>query len=89
MSLAFNFEYVNHFFINFQNQSQFQNPHDKQIPKLLLIFEFDEEFVEIFMVKSKAQFPKIQLIFNYGILIHPDGYSLNELFVGGGQIAGW
>ena len=51
LSLAFNFEYVSHFFINFQNQSQFQNPHDEQIPKLLLIFEFDE-------VKGKAPFPK-------------------------------
>ena len=42
------------------------------------------------MVKSKTQFPKIQLTFPrllyYCIL--PDIYFLNEVFIGGGQIAG-
>ena len=35
---------------------QFQNPHDKQISKQSLIFEFDEEFIEIFKIKDKCQF---------------------------------
>ena len=30
------------------------------IPKLSLIAEIDEELTEIFKVKGKAQFPKIQ-----------------------------
>ena len=60
MSLAFNLEYFGQFVINFKNQWQFQNPHDEQIPKLPLIFEFDEELTEIFKVKGKAQFPEQQ-----------------------------
>ena len=46
-----------------KDQGQFWNSHDKQIPKLTLIFEFDEEFTEIFMVKGKSQFPKIKRTF--------------------------
>ena len=34
-------------FINFNNQWQFWNPHDKQITNLSLIFEFAEELTEI------------------------------------------
>ena len=43
----------------FQNQWQFQNPLDEQIPKQQ-IFEFNEEITKIFKVKGKAQFPKKQ-----------------------------
>ena len=60
LSLAFNLEYLSQFFINFSNQWQFWNPHDKQILNLSLIFEFDEEMTEIFKVKGKAPFPKKQ-----------------------------
>ena len=60
LSLAFNLEYLSTFFINFQNQWQFQNPHYEQIPKLPLIFEIDEEMTKIFKVKGKAPFPKKQ-----------------------------
>ena len=43
----------------FQNQWQFQNPLDEQIPKQQ-IFEFNEEITKIFKVKGKAQFPEQQ-----------------------------
>ena len=41
-----------------KDQGQFWNSHDKQIPKLTLIFEFDEELTEIFKVEDKAWFLK-------------------------------
>ena len=47
LGLAFNLEYLSDFFINFNNQWQFLNPHDEQKKNLSLIFEFDEEISEI------------------------------------------
>ena len=47
LGLAFNLEYLSHFFINFNIQCQFLNPHDEQIKNLSLIFEFDGEILEI------------------------------------------
>ena len=47
LGLAFHLEYLSDFFINFNNQWQFLNPHDKQKKNLSLIFEFDEEISEI------------------------------------------
>ena len=64
LSLAFNLEYLSNFCINFQHQWQFQNPHDEQIPKLPLIFEFDEEISEIIgneKDEMKLIFEKYQL----------------------------
>ena len=46
-SIAFNLEYISKFFINFKNQWQFWNPHDKQMTNLSLIFEFHEELIEM------------------------------------------
>ena len=60
LSIAFNPKYLSQNFIKFKDQGQFWNPHDKQIPKLSLIFEFDEELTELFKVEGKAQFPKSQ-----------------------------
>ena len=67
MSLSFNFEYLSQFFINFQNQWQFQNPHDKQKKNLSLIFEFDEEILEIIgneKDEDEINFWKISTDFN-------------------------
>ena len=47
LSLDFNLEYLSHFSINFKNQRQFWNPHDKQSSNLFLVFEFAEELTEI------------------------------------------
>ena len=47
LGLAFNLEYLSNFFINFNIQWQFLNPHDEQIKNQSLIFEFDEEILEI------------------------------------------
>ena len=46
LGLAFNLEYLCQFFINFNNQCQFWNPHDEQITNLSLIFKFNEEITE-------------------------------------------
>ena len=46
LGLAFNLEYLCQFFINFNNQCQFWNPHDEQITNLSLIFKFNEEIME-------------------------------------------
>ena len=46
--------------ISSKNQWQFQNPYNKQTPKLSLIFEFDEAFTELFKVEDKAPFLKSQ-----------------------------
>ena len=47
LGLTFNLEYLCQFFINFNNQCQFWNPHDEQITNLSLIFKFDEEIMGI------------------------------------------
>ena len=47
LSLVFNLEYLSQLFINFNNQWQFWNPHDKQITKLSLIFKLDAEITKI------------------------------------------
>ena len=46
LGLAFNLEYLCQFFINFNNQCQFWNPHDEQITNLSLIFKINEEITE-------------------------------------------
>ena len=46
LGLAFNHEYLCQFFINFNNQCQFWNPHDEQITNLSLIFKINEEITE-------------------------------------------
>jgi len=43
LSLSFNLRYLSQVFINFNNQWQFWNPHDKQISIPSLIFEFAEK----------------------------------------------
>ena len=67
LGLAFNLEYLSDFFINFNNQWQFLNPHDEQKKNLSLIFEFDEEISEIIdneKDKDKINFWKISTDFN-------------------------
>ena len=62
--LAFNLEYLCQFFINFNNQCQFWNPHDEQNTNLSLIFKFDEEIMEIIgneKDETKLFFEKYQL----------------------------
>ena len=64
LGLAFNLEYLSHFFINFNIQCQFLNPHDEQIKNLSLILEFDEETKEIIgneKDETKLIFEKYQL----------------------------
>ena len=39
-------------FLKFKYQGKFWNPHDKQIPKLTWIFEFDEELTDIFKIED-------------------------------------
>ena len=67
LGLAFNLEYLSDFFINFNNQWQFLNPHDEQKKNLSLIFEFDEEISEIIdneKDEDKINFWKISTVFN-------------------------
>ena len=67
LSLAFNLGYLSQVFINFNNQWQFWNPHDKQISNLSLIFEFAEELTEIIdneKDEDKINFWKISTVFN-------------------------
>ena len=67
LSLDFNLEYLSHFFINFNNQWQFWNPHDEQISNLSLIFEFAEELTEIIdneKDEDEINFWKISTVFN-------------------------
>ena len=59
-TIAFNLEYLSHFFINFKDQGQFWNLLVMRILKLSLILEIDEESTKIFKVKGKAQFLKKQ-----------------------------
>ena len=64
LCLAFNLEYLSHFFINFNNWWQFWNPHDEHITNLSLIFEFHEEITEIIWNEkdeTKLIFEKYQL----------------------------
>ena len=46
LGLTLSLEYLCQFFINFNNQCQFWNPHDEQITNLSLIFKFNEEITE-------------------------------------------
>ena len=67
LSLDFNLEYLSHFFINFNNQWQFWNPHDKQSSNLSLVFEFAEELTEIIdneKDEDEINFWKISTVFN-------------------------
>ena len=67
LSLAFNLGYLSQVFINFNNQWQFWNPHDKQISNLSLIFEFAEELTEIIdneKDEDEINFWKISTVFN-------------------------
>ena len=67
LSLAFNLRYLSQVFINFNNQWQFWNPHDKQISNLSLIFEFAEELTEIIdneKDEDEINFWKISTVFN-------------------------
>ena len=67
LSLDFNLEYLSHFFINFNNQWQFWNPHDKQSSNLSLVFEFAEELTEIIdneNYEDEINFWKISTVFN-------------------------
>ena len=67
LGLAFNLEYLSDFFINFNNQWQFLNPHDEQKKNLSLIFEFDEEILEIIgneKDEDEINFWKISIVFN-------------------------
>ena len=43
-------------YLEYLIQWQFRKPHGKQIPKLSLIFEFDEKITQICKVKGKAPF---------------------------------
>ena len=64
LGLAFNLEYLCQFFINFNNQCQFWNPHDEQITNLSLIFKFNEEITEEIgnqQDETKLIFEKYQL----------------------------
>ena len=67
LSLDFNLEYLSHFFINFNNQWQFWNPHDEQSSNLSLVFEFAEELTEIIdneKDEDEINFWKISTVFN-------------------------
>ena len=67
LSLAFNLEYISQFFINFNNQWQFWNPHDEQSSNLSLVFEFAEELTEIIdneKDEDEINFWKISTVFN-------------------------
>ena len=46
LGLAVNLEYLCQFFINFNNQWQLWNPHDKQTTNLSLIFKFNKLIFE-------------------------------------------
>ena len=43
---------IGQFFINFNNQRQFWNPHANQIPNLSLIFEYADELTEIIDIEK-------------------------------------
>ena len=45
-SSDFDQHFLSQFFIKIENQGQFWNPHDEQISKLSLIFNFDKEITE-------------------------------------------
>ena len=67
LSLAFNLEYLSQFFINFNNQWQFWNPHDEQISNMSLIFELADKLTEIIDIEKdedKINFWKISTFFN-------------------------
>ena len=49
---AVDLEYLSNFFIKYQYQGQFQNPHHEQIPKPFLILEFVLELTKIFKMKD-------------------------------------
>ena len=51
------------FFIKLSNQGQFQNPQEKQIPKLSLVVRFDKELMEILTVKEKASVFEVSTFF--------------------------
>ena len=80
LSLAFNLGYLSQVFINFNNQWQFWNPHDKQISNLSLIFEFAEELTEIIdneKDEDEIIFWKISTVFN---LKHFSNSNIKESF---------
>ena len=67
LGLAFNLEYLCQFFINFNNQCQFWNPHDEQITNLSLIFKINEEITEKIgneKDEDEINFWKISVVFN-------------------------
>ena len=67
LGVAFNLEYRSDFFINFNNQWQFLNPHEEQKKNLSLILEFDEAILEIIGNEKRwneINFWKIQIVFN-------------------------
>ena len=67
LSLTFNLEYLSQFFINFNNQWQFWNPHDEQISNMSLIFELADKLTEIIDIEKdedEIDFWKISTFFN-------------------------
>ena len=56
--------FLRYFFIDFKDQGQICNLLVMRIPKLTLIIEIDEELIEIFKVKCKAQLLKDDEIMN-------------------------
>ena len=63
LKLLFNCQYLRQFFIKLSNQGQFQNPQEKQIPKLSLVVRFDKELMEILTVKEKASVFEVSTFF--------------------------
>ena len=52
-SADFDLYFLSQFFVKIENQGQFWNPHDEQISKLSLIFNFDKEMTEKMLVKER------------------------------------